>query len=65
MVWGKEFCILNKLIDDGLKEILHPNLIDIHEEADNRIVALIDSLSDIGRKTVIIRIGDILVILIS
>ena len=39
--WGKEFCILNKLINvftnDGQREILHPNLINIHEEADNSI----------------------------
>ena len=61
MVWGKELCIMNKLIDDGLKEILLPNLIDIHEVTDNRIVTRIDDLSDIGRKTVVIRTGDILV----
>ena len=71
IVWGKEFCISNKLINvftnNGQREILQPNLINIHEEADNRIIAHIDDLIDKGHKSVVVRTGDsdIIVILLS
>ena len=71
VIWGKEFCISNKLINvftsDGEREILYPNLISIHEEADNRIVAHVNDLIEEGHNSVVIRTGDsdIVVILLS
>jgi len=61
--------ILNKLINvfnnNGQREILQPN--NIHEEANDRIIAHIDDLIDKGHKSVVVRTGesDIIVILFS
>ena len=70
-MWGKEFCISNKLINvftsDGQREILYPNLINIHEEADNRIVTHINDSIEKGYNSVLVRTddSDVLVILLS
>ena len=70
-MWGKEFCISNKLINvftsDGQREILYPNPINIHDEADNRIVTHINDSIEKGYNSVLVRTGDsdVLVILLS
>ena len=71
VIWGKEFCISNGLLNvftsDGEREILHPNLISIHEEADNRIVAHVNDIIEKGHSSVVTRTGDsdVVVILLS
>ena len=70
-VWGKKFCISNKLVNvltnDGEKEIYQQNLISIHEEADNRIISHIDDLIDQGHQSIVVRTGDsdVIIILLS
>ena len=66
--WGKKFCITNGLTnvytDEGDKIIYAPDMIEVLEEADNRIVCHVNDLIQNGYSKVLVKTGDTDVIVI-
>ena len=66
--WDKEYCVTNRLLNvqtkEGERTIYTPNMIEVLEEADNRIVCHINNLLENGHSQILVKTGDTDVIVI-